>query len=280
VSGGRAPSGADPGRNPRPPAARKGYGQHFLSDPRILGRIVEGAGVRAGERVLEIGPGPGALTRTLLGAGAQVWAVEADPRMVEHLTAAALPGLHLLHADALQVDYLALAGHAGGPLRLVANLPYNISGPLLALLLRQRAAFVSLSLMLQREVADRLLAPAGGRTRGRLSVLAQCFCDLRPLLRVPPGAFRPPPKVDSAVVRLDPRGAPPAPLDDEEVLWRVVRQGFGQRRKMLRNTLRGACADPARLLHGAGLAGTERPEALRVEQWISLANALARGEGG
>ena len=280
MSGGRAP--AEEGRGPshRPPAAKKGYGQHFLSDPRILGRIVAGAGVQPGERVLEIGPGPGALTRTLLGAGALVWAVEADPRMVEHLEAETLPGLRLIAGDALGLDYRALAGEAGGPFRLVANLPYNISGPLLALLLRQREAFVSLTLMLQKEVADRLLAPAGGRTRGRLSVLAQCFCELRPLLRVPPGAFRPPPKVDSAVVRLDPRGAPPAPLRDEETLWRVVRHGFGQRRKMLRNTLRGICPDPLLLLAAAGLTGTERPEALTVEQWISLANALAGEEGG
>ena len=200
--------------------------------------------------------------------------------MVEHLEAETLPGLRLIAGDALGLDYRALAGEAGGPFRLVANLPYNISGPLLALLLRQREAFVSLTLMLQKEVADRLLAPAGGRTRGRLSVLAQCFCELRPLLRVPPGAFRPPPKVDSAVVRLDPRGAPPAPLRDEETLWRVVRHGFGQRRKMLRNTLRGICPDPLLLLAAAGLTGTERPEALTVEQWISLANALAGEEGG
>jgi 16S rRNA (adenine1518-N6/adenine1519-N6)-dimethyltransferase len=198
--------------------------------------------------------------------------------MVDHLDAENLLGLHLISGDALEVDYLALAAEVGGPLRMVANLPYNISGPLLALLLRQRQAFVSFSLMVQREVADRLLAPAGGRTRGRLSVLAQCFCDLRPLMRVPPGAFRPPPKVDSTVVRLDPRGALPAPLHEEESLWRVVRQGFSQRRKMLRNTLRGICEDPQHLLHTAGLKGTERPEALTVVQWIALANALDSAE--
>lgn len=259
----------------RPPVAKKSYGQHFLRDSGILGRIVGGAGVQPGDRVLEIGPGPGALTRALLGAGATVWAVEADPRMVEHLEGASLRGLHLLAADALQVDYRALAEAAGGPLRLVANLPYNISGPLLARLLRQREAFVSMTLMLQKEVADRLLAPPGGRTRGRLSVLAQCFCELRLLLKVSPGSFRPPPKVHSAVIRLDVRPEPPAPLQDEESLWWVVREGFGRRRKMLRNSLLGVSAEPLPLLVAAGLCGTERPEALGVEQWIALANAVA-----
>jgi 16S rRNA (adenine1518-N6/adenine1519-N6)-dimethyltransferase len=261
------------------PSAKKSFGQHFLSDPRILGRIVSAAGVLPGETVLEIGPGPGGLTRSLLAAGASVWAVEADPRMVEHLSAQRLPGLRLIPGDALDTDYRALAAEAGRPLRMVANLPYNISGPLLALLLRQRDAFTSLSLMVQKEVAERLLAAPGSRTRGRLSVLAQSFCEMRLLLKLPPGAFRPPPKVDSAVVRLDPRPAPCVPLDDEEVLWRVVRNGFGQRRKMLRNTLRGVTGDPQRLLDAAGLAGTERPEALDVTQWAALANALARTTG-
>lgn len=263
------------------PPAKKSLGQHFLSDPGILGRIVEGAGVVAGERVLEIGPGPGGLTRALLAAGAQVWAVEADRRMVAHLEAAGLPGLRVRMADALEVDYDALAREAGGPFRLVANLPYNISGPLLARLLRQRHVFTSLTVMLQREVGERLLAAPGGRQRGSLSVLAQCFCRVSAVLRVAPGSFRPPPKVDSLVLRLDVREAPPAPLRDEETLWRAVRTGFGQRRKMLRNPLRALAGDALEpVLAAAGLTGTERPEALTVEAWIALANALAEIPGG
>lgn len=260
----------------RTPPPKKSLGQHFLSDPAILARIVEGAGVREGEGVLEIGPGPGGLTRALLGAGARVWAVEADPRMVEHLRSAGLAGVVILAGDALETDYLALAREAGGPFRLVGNLPYGISGPLLARLLRQRKAFVSMTVMLQREVGERLLAPPGGRSRGVLGVMAQTFCRPRAVLRLGPGAFRPPPKVDSVVVRMDVRSEAAPPVEDEDTLWEAVRTAFGQRRKMLRNSLRGLCPEPEALLRNAGIEGTQRPEDLTTEAWIDLANALAR----
>lgn len=265
-----------PAGRPRPPRPRKSLGQHFLSDPGILRKIVEGAGVEPGERVLEIGPGPGGLTRALLAAGGRVWALEADPRMVAHLEAEGLPGLCVRRADALEADYPALAGEAGGPFRLVANLPYNISGPLLARLLRQRRAFTALTVMLQREVGERLLAPPGTRQRGSLSVLAQVFCRVGLLLRVAPGSFRPPPKVESVVLRLDVRPEPPLPIRDEDVLWSAVRAGFGQRRKMLRNPLKALAGDDLEaVLAKARLTGRERPESLPGEAWISLANALA-----
>lgn len=264
-----------PAGRPRPPRPRKGLGQHFLSDPGILRKIVEGAGVEPGERVLEIGPGPGGLTRALVAAGARVWALEADPRMVAHLEAQGLPGLYVRLADALEADYPTLAAEAGGPFRLVANLPYNISGPLLARLLRQRSAFTSFTVMLQREVGERLLAPPGTRQRGSLSVLAQIFCRLELVLRVAPGAFRPPPKVESVVLRLDVRPAPARALRDEDALWTAVRAGFGQRRKMLRNPLKAlAGEDLEAVLASAGLSGRERPESLSGEAWISLADAL------
>lgn len=215
TGGGERGRGAPP---EAPPPARKALGQHFLHDRSVLERIVAGAGVGPGQRVLEIGPGPGALTRALLAAGARVWAVEVDERMVGHLRAQGLPDLRVLHADALAVDYRELAREAGGRFRLVANLPYNISGPLLARLLSQRDAFDALTVMLQREVAERLVAGPGGRNRGGLSVLAQAFCEVRTVVRVAPGAFRPPPRVESRVVRLDVRAAPPAPLEREDLL--------------------------------------------------------------
>ncbi len=238
-----------------PLAPKKSLGQHFLHDPAILNRIVAAAGVEPGERVLEIGPGPGGLTRALVAAGARVWAVEADPRMVAHVAALDLPGVQVRCGDALEQDFDALAGAAGGAFRLVANLPYNISGPLLARLLRQRRAFVSMTVMLQREVAERLAAPPGNRARGSLGVLAQSFCSLRLLFRVAPGAFRPPPKVESRVLRLDVLPEPVSPVEDEALLWELVRKGFSQRRKMLRNALAGMVADTETLLAAAGLGG-------------------------
>jgi 16S rRNA (adenine1518-N6/adenine1519-N6)-dimethyltransferase len=265
------------------PAPKKSLGQHFITDPNILRRIVAGSGVRAGDRVLEIGPGLGSLTRALLNAGARLWAIEADSRMVEYLESLGLKELHLRVADALETDYLGLAEEAGAPLRLVANLPYNISGPLIVRLLQQRKAFVSMTVMLQRDVAERLLALPGHRTRGALSVLVQTFCSAQALFRLGPGAFRPAPKVESAVIRLDVLAEPVAPLEDEELLRKLVRGAFGKRRKMLRNSLRGICIELDALLREAGLQGTERPEELPATAWIALANGLARlwgcGEG-
>ncbi len=262
-----------PGEVPPP---RKALGQHFLHDRTAIARIVEGAGVRPGDRVLEIGPGTGALTRALLDAGARVWAVEADPRMTAYLEARGWERLHVIQGDALRADYPALAREAGGRFRLVANLPYNISGPLLARLLEQRTAFTSMTVMLQREVAERLLAPPGGRARGVLSVLAQAFCRVRPVLRVRPGAFRPPPKVESQVVRLDVLARTVEPLADEAAFRALVRAAFGRRRKMLRNAL-GTVLGPGAeaCFRTAGLSGRERPEELPVEAWIRLANAAA-----
>ena len=259
------------------PAPDKALGQHFLSDPNILAKIVKASGVREGEAVLEIGPGPGGLTRALMEAGAILTAIETDPRMVAHLKAEFGGSFELIEGDALRADYITLAKNAGGPLRLVANLPYNISGPLMALLLKERIAFKSMTLMFQREVAERIAAPPGGRERGKLSVLAQAFCNVKRVMRVPPGAFTPPPKVESAVIHLDVLPEPVAPLADEGVLWRVVAAGFGQRRKMLRNTLKPLLGEvPGEASFSeASLKGTERAETLTVQEWIKLANVLA-----
>lgn len=235
---------------------------------------MEEAGVTPGERVLEIGPGPGGLTRALLAAGAAVWALETDVRMVAHLRSLGLDDLRVLEGDALAVDYVELCRQAGGRFRLVANLPYNISGPLLARLLRQREAFISITVMLQREVAERLVAPPGSRDRGRLSVMVQCFFSARMVMKVAPGSFRPPPKVESRVVRLDPLARTSRDFD-EDLLWDVVRTGFGKRRKTLKNAL-GEFGDEAqRAILGAGLSGGERPETLSVEQWVAVTRALS-----
>lgn len=259
------------------PSPRKSLGQHFLWDREILRRIIDASGLERGDPVLEIGPGPGGLTQALSEAGADVWAIEADGRMVEYLEGLALPGVRVEQGDALAADYVAAASRLGKPLRLVANLPYNISGPLIAKLLQERAAFRSMTVMVQKEFAERLVASPGTKARGRLSVLAQAFCRVRPVLRVPAGAFRPPPKVDSQVVHLDVLERPAAPLDDEPTLWRVTRWGFGQRRKMLRNSLKAGGGDAMeRALQEAGLSGTERAEELAVDVWICLANAATR----
>jgi 16S rRNA (adenine1518-N6/adenine1519-N6)-dimethyltransferase len=258
----------------RAPAPKKSLGQHFLSDPSILGRIVSFAGIKAGDAVLEIGPGPGGLTRALVDAGARVTALEADIRMVEHLSAYALPGVEILHGDALKTDYLELAQRLGTRLRLVSNLPYNISGPVTARLLQQRRAFRDMTLMYQREVAERIASGPPGRERGVLSAISQAFCRVEMGFRVPAGAFRPPPKVESAVIRLEVLDAPVEPLEDEEFFWRLVHECFQKRRKMLRNTLRSRAADLEAVFAAVGLDGTERPEELESRTWILLANAL------
>jgi len=257
------------------PTPDKRYGQHFLHDPNILATIVDKAGVNQGDRVLEIGPGPGGLTRALLDRGATVWAVELDPRMTEHLRNMNMDGLTILQADALKVDYPALAAEAGSKLKLVANLPYQISGPLLARLLRQRAAFASITVMLQREVAERIAAAPGTKARGSLSVMCECFCRAKIVMKVAPGSFHPPPKVESRVVRLDLLEDAHLSPEQEDLLWLLARAGFSQRRKMIRNTLKTIVPALDSVLETAKLKGTERAEALSLDNWLALVSALS-----
>ncbi len=246
--------------------ARRALGQHFLLDPGIAARIARAAGPLEGRTLVEIGPGPGGLTRALLEAGAErLVAVERDRRCVaalEELAAASGGRLRVLAGDALSVDVAALGPP---PLKLVANLPYNIATPLLIGWLRTAKDIESMTLMFQREVADRLLAAPGTKARGRLSVLAQWLTAPERRFDLPPGAFTPPPKVASSVVTLTPRAAPvPAPL---AALERVTALAFGQRRKMLRRTLGDL---PSRV----GLDDRLRPEQLSVEDFCALARAL------
>ncbi|MCS6931796.1 MAG: 16S rRNA (adenine(1518)-N(6)/adenine(1519)-N(6))-dimethyltransferase RsmA [Acetobacteraceae bacterium] len=267
----------DPLANAAALSARKSLGQHFLLDRALVARIVAAAGPMAGVHAVEIGPGPGALTAALLASAAEsVTAIELDPRAVALLRpaeAAAAGRLRILEADALSVDIPALVPP---PRRIVANLPYNVASPLLLRWLREAEAYLSLTLMFQQEVAERICAAPDTPEYGRLSVLAQWRCEAALLLRLPPGAFRPPPRVWSAVVGLVPRAAAPDPALFA-AMERVTGAAFGQRRKMLRGSLK-ALGDAEGLLAAAGLDGARRAETLSVAEFARLAEALrARG---
>ena len=260
--------------------ADRRLGQNFLLDLNLTARIARAAGPLAGLSVLEIGPGPGGLTRALLDAGArEVIAVERDPRCLAAL--AELAGhaggrLRLIEGDALEIDEAALLG--GGPVRLVANLPYNIATALLLKWLPAPARFDRLVLMFQKEVADRLTAAPRSKAYGRLSVAAQWRCRVRRLFDVPARAFTPPPQVTSTLVELVPRAAPLAAAD-AGTLERVTAAAFGQRRKMLRTALKTLGADSEARLAAAGIAPTARAEELTVEAFCALARAYADGSG-
>jgi 16S rRNA (adenine1518-N6/adenine1519-N6)-dimethyltransferase len=262
--------------------ARKSLGQNFLLDLNLTGRIARAAGELGRGSVIEVGPGPGGLTRALLLAGApRVIAIEKDKRCLAalaELTTVAGGRLEVIEADALALD---LAGLGTAPRRVVANLPYNIATPLLVAwlsrLAAEPAAFASLTLMFQKEVAERLSAAPRSKAYGRLSVLSQWLCQVRRLFDIPPRAFTPPPKVVSSVVELIPR---PRPLAEAELpaLERVTAAAFGQRRKMLRRSLQSLGDAPA-LIAAAGVAETARAEELDVAAFCALARALAeRGQ--
>jgi 16S rRNA (adenine1518-N6/adenine1519-N6)-dimethyltransferase len=260
--------------------ARRGLGQHFLLDAGIVARIARAAGDLSHGTTIEIGPGPGGLTRALLAAGAaHVLAVELDTRCIpalEELAAHHTGRLAIVEGDALALDLAGAARSLGLPLplRIVANLPYNVATALLLRWLGEIDRFESLTLMFQREVAERIAAAPGGKAYGRLAVAAQWRCSVERLFVLPPGAFVPPPRVHSAVIRLVPRARPLAAADPAD-LERVVAAAFGQRRKMLRSSLRSLGTDPAALLKEAALADTARAEELSVEQFCALARAYA-----
>lgn len=254
--------------------ARRSLGQNFLFDLNLTRRIARAGGPLAASHVLEVGPGPGGLTRALLLEGADhVTAVERDSRALPALQAIAdaAPGrLTIVHADALHFDVGALAA-PGRPLRIVANLPYNVATPLLVgwLVAAWPPAWASMTLMFQREVAERIVAPAGGRTYGRLSVLAQWRTRARLLFDVPPQAFTPPPKIVSSVVRFEPRENAAALRPD--IVEAVTAATFGQRRKMLRASLRRLVPDPEAALREAGIDPRLRAEQVPVEGLLRLA---------
>lgn len=257
--------------------ARKSLGQNFLLDLNLTARIARSSGRLEGVNVIEVGPGPGGLTRGLLAEGAKrVIAIEKDRRCLPALQeiAAVYPGcLEIIEDDALTVDMARLAD---GPTRIVANLPYNVATPLLTNWLEGPwpPYWQSLTLMFQKEVAERIVAHEGDKAYGRLAVLSGWRTQATIVLELPPQAFTPPPKVSSAVVHLVPR---PAPLDcDIKSLARVTAAAFGQRRKMLRAALKTLGADATALLESAGLEPTARAEEISVAGFVALANAHSR----
>lgn len=250
---------------------KKQLGQHFLADRHYIDRIVMAVNAKEGDFLVEIGPGQGAITLPLLRQHPRLTVIEFDRDLIAPLTAAAAPlgELTIVHRDVLQVDFTELAGE--GKLRLVGNLPYNISSPILFHALDHAAAISDMTFMLQKEVVDRMAAAPGSKIYGRLSVMLQAWCEVTSLFVVPPGAFRPPPKVDSAVARLVPRDPAKVGIEDPQRFAAVVKAAFGQRRKTLRNALDGVCC-PAQF-EAAGVRSDARAEQLEVPDFIALANA-------
>jgi 16S rRNA (adenine1518-N6/adenine1519-N6)-dimethyltransferase len=268
-------------------SARKSLGQNFILDLNLTRRIARAAGPLEGVTVIEIGPGPGGLTRALLMEGAaKVIAIERDSRCLPALAdiSAHFPGrLETLNADALEVDYQALARASGASrLRVAANLPYGAATPLLFLWLKAEPWppwFDRLTLMFQREVAERIVAAPGNKAYGRLAVFAQWRTQPRILFNLPPEAFTPPPKVHSSVVEFRPRDNPAA-AGSAAALERVTAAAFGQRRKMLRASLRSLGRDAEVLLARAGVEPALRAEQLSVDDFCRLSQALDDGQNG
>lgn len=260
---------------------RKRFGQNFLHDQHVLDRIIAAADFQADDRVLEIGPGPGALTERLLATNLPVLAVEIDRDLGAALQARGEENLDVLIGDVLRLDWSELLQNP--PYKLVANLPYNISSQILFKALDHRHDFRRLVLMFQKEVGDRLVAEEGTRSYGILSVLMQTWFRVERVVKVPPGAFHPPPKVDSVVLCLEPLAEPRLVLRDEVLYRKLVRGAFAQRRKTLRNSLIGS-GWQAELLDRAfsetGIAPARRGETLKIEEFGALANILSSFDTG
>jgi len=257
---------------------RKRFGQHFLHDPAVIARIVAAIRPRDSETLVEIGPGQGAITLPLLQACGRLQVIELDRNLIEPLHRHCVDaGELILHnTDALRVDFCALTDEAI-PLRVVGNLPYNISTPLLFHLLAQAYCISDMHFMLQKEVVDRLAAAPGSRQYGRLSVMIQYRCRVTPLFVIGPGAFRPPPRVESAFVRLEPYREPPVAVRDEAILEKLVRQSFAQRRKTLKNVLRGMLGEDD--IRKAGIDPSTRAEMLGLGEFAALADRAAERVG-
>lgn len=256
------------------PRARKRFGQHFLHDRQVIEAILRAVDPKPGERLVEIGPGHGALTLPLLQRAGRLTAIEIDRDLVAGLAAAAegLGELEIVNADILAFDLAELGEN--GDLRLVGNLPYNISTPLMFHLLESTALIRDMHFMVQKEVAQRMVAAPGGSDYGRLSVMLQYRCRCDYLFDVAPGSFRPPPRVDSAVVRLLPRSGPGIDVGDYERFSSIVQTAFGQRRKTIANSLKPILGRDA--ISACGIDPGQRAENLGVEDYARLSRSLER----
>ncbi len=256
---------------------RKRFGQNFLHDPSIISKIVRAIDPAATDHLVEIGPGQGAITRQLLTLAGTVDAVELDRDLVSLLRQqfSDLHNFTLHSADALNFDFCAL--QTDRPLRVVGNLPYNISTPILFHLLDQASCIQDMYFMLQKEVVDRMAAAPGNKTYGRLSVMLQLRCQVTPMFNIGPGAFTPPPKVDSSFVRLQPWKQPPHHIQDQKFLAQLVTQAFSQRRKTLRNALKKLLGSEQ--FEQAGIDPSSRAERLSPGDFVRLANVGGRDEG-
>jgi 16S rRNA (adenine1518-N6/adenine1519-N6)-dimethyltransferase len=255
--------------------AKKSLGQNFLRDPHYLNKIADAAQVGRDDQVLEIGPGLGHLTTVLTQRAQKVFAIEVDDRLIPYLQNefSACQNFELLHADALEYDYGSLTGRW----KVVANLPYYISTPIIQRLIVQREKFISLTLMLQKEVAERIASPPGGKEYGYLSVLVQFYTVPRMAFKVPPGAFTPRPEVDSLVITLTLRDRPAVVVRDEAFFFRVIKAAFSQRRKTLRNSLKQLGIAKEKMdavLNNTGIDLGRRAETLTVEEFGTLADFL------
>jgi len=256
---------------------RRALGQHFLRDPSIARAIVDLVAPTARDLVVEIGPGDGALTSIVAGRAGRVIALEIDRALAAALRAR-LPAVEVLEADARGWSYAGLTASAGGRVLILGNLPYSVGKPILMSLIGARRAIQEMALMLQREVAERIAAPPGGKTYGSLSIFTQLHCDVRLAFRVPPSAFRPPPKVDSAVLHLRVLPQPRVALADPRRFESVVRAAFAQRRKMLANALGAGLGLPLDVVRRAAAASgvdpTRRAETLTLTEFAALTTAL------
>ena len=262
-------------KTPRQHRARKRFGQNFLHDQVVIEQITEAIRPLSGQRVVEIGPGMGALTGLLVERDCSLDVIELDRDLVPGLLAAfsLKPGFQLHNADALNFDFHSLLrADNREQLRVVGNLPYNISTPLIFKLLKDCAIIKDMHFMLQREVVERLAATPGNKQWGRLGIMAQYLCDVEHLFDVPPEAFRPAPKVQSAIVRMTPRETSPWPDCDAAALGKLAKAAFAQRRKTLRNNLKGIIDSED--LERLGIDPGARAETLAMEQLISITNAI------
>ena len=253
------------------PPRRKRYGQNFLSDPNIIRRIIDTLAPQPGDHLFEIGPGRGALTDHLVKTGNRLDVIEIDHDLVRLLEARyAGQAVQIHQGDVLQFDLTSLA--TGRTLRVIGNLPYNISTPLLFRLFEQSAVIADMHLMVQREVADRLVASPQTAAYGRLGIMASYFCNIERCFTVPPTAFSPRPKVQSAIIRCTPYTDPPVPALDPVALRRLVTQAFTQRRKVLRNSLKPLLDEHE--IEALGIDSRARPETLELRQFVLLSDYL------